>query len=255
MAKKSTTSAQEQGSGKKILVIAEKPSVAGDFVKALEPVEGKFRKDTKYWESEHYVVSYAIGHLVTLADPAEIDERYKGWKIDTLPIIPDHFVLKPIEESRPQLSALNKLCRRRDVELIVNACDAGREGELIFRYIMDYLGHDKKIARPTKRLWLQSMTPAAIRDAFAKLRPSEEMADLAAQQAQSPGGGEEKDYAQRPADDQQHGKGGAHNGFRLFLVALSPCDGGQGGPAGAAQVGERPDQRDQGKADAQPRQG
>ena len=180
MAKKSTTSAQEQVSGKKILVIAEKPSVAGDFVKALEPVEGKFRKDAKYWESEHYVVSYAIGHLVTLADPAEIDERYKGWKIDTLPIIPDQFVLKPIEESRPQLSALNKLCRRRDVELIVNACDAGREGELIFRYIMDYLGHDKKIARPTKRLWLQSMTPSAIRDAFAKLRPSEEMADLAA---------------------------------------------------------------------------
>ena len=180
MTKKSTAAAPAAEGTKKILVIAEKPSVAGDFVRALEPSEGKFVKDAKFWESAHYVISYAIGHLVTLADPAEIDERYKGWKIDSLPIIPDRFVLKPIEESRPQLSALGKLVRRRDVDLVVNACDAGRDGELIFRYIMDYLGKDKKLTKPTKRLWLQSMTAASIREAFAKLRPAEEMVNLTA---------------------------------------------------------------------------
>lgn len=160
----------------KILVIAEKPSVAADFVRVLGD---KFKKFPKYWEGEHYVISYAVGHLVTIADPASIDERYKAWRLDSLPIIPKQFQLEPIEENRAQLSALGKLIRRCDVKMVVNACDAGREGELIFRYILEFLGQERKINKPTMRLWLQSMTAESIRAAFQQLRPSEELTSLA----------------------------------------------------------------------------
>lgn len=159
----------------KILVIAEKPSVAADLVKVLP---GKFAKEKTHYESEHYVVSYAVGHLVTISDPGEMDDRYKGWSMDILPILPDHFHLAPISDSKSQLSALSKLIKRSDIGTIINACDAGREGELIFRYIVDYVSKGKLLKKEFKRLWLQSMTKDAIQSGFAKLRAAQEMSHL-----------------------------------------------------------------------------
>jgi len=159
----------------KILVVAEKPSVAADFARVLPD---KFAKEAKHYEGEKYIISYAVGHLVTIADPGEIDERFKAWKLETLPILPDTFELKPIEDNKAQLSALTKLMRRKDVSLIINACDAGREGELIFRYIVDFANRTRKVGKPVKRLWLQSMTAGSIREAFANLRSEEEMVNL-----------------------------------------------------------------------------
>ncbi len=120
----------------KTLIIAEKPSVAGDLAKVLP---GKFKKSKTHYESDSYIVSYAIGHLVTIKYPEEIDPRYKSWSLDTLPIIPDEFPLKGLQGTKGQLNALQKLIRRKDVKVIINACDAGREGELIFKYILRYV--------------------------------------------------------------------------------------------------------------------
>ena len=156
----------------KTLIIAEKPSVAGDLAKALP---GKFKKSKTHYESDSYIVSYAIGHLVTIKYPEEIDPQYKSWSLDTLPIIPDEFPLKGLQGTKGQLNALQKLIRRKDVKVIINACDAGREGELIFKYILRYVWN-KSVARKTfKRLWLQSMTKDAIKEGFASLRDNEEM--------------------------------------------------------------------------------
>src|ERR1700677_1421797 len=159
----------------KALIIAEKPSVAGDIAKAI----GGFKKvaDGKdsYFESGAFVLSSAVGHLVELCLPAELDKKKGKWSFANLPVIPDEFALKPIERSEGRLRLLKKLMKRADVTSLINACDAGREGELIFRYIVKLAGCKK----PIERLWLQSMTPASIRDGFAHLRPGSELEPLA----------------------------------------------------------------------------
>src|SRR5438876_1589368 len=155
----------------KALIIAEKPSVASDIAKAL----GGFTKHDNYFESEHHVLSSAVGHLLELCVPEEHEVKRGKWSFAHLPVIPPHFDLKPIEKSEDRLKLLAKLIKRKDVDQLINACDAGREGELIFRYIVKYVRSPK----PIKRLWLQSMTPAAIRDGFAALREDRSMLPLA----------------------------------------------------------------------------
>lgn len=160
----------------KTLVIAEKPSVAADLAKALG---GKFEKEKTHFENEQTIISWAIGHLVTIADPKEMGEQYRTWSMATLPILPDKFKLTAISDSKSQLVALGKLIRRKDVGTIVNACDAGREGELIFFYILEHEQGKTGLAGKTiQRLWMQSMTQSAIREAFAHLRSAEEMRHL-----------------------------------------------------------------------------
>ncbi len=155
----------------KSLIIAEKPSVAADVARAL----GGFARHGDYFESEKYVLSSAIGHLLELAVPPEHEVKRGKWSFAHLPVLPPHFDLKPLEKNADRLKLLNRLIKRRDVAALVNACDAGREGELIFRYIVQHSGARK----PISRLWLQSMTPAAIRDGFKHLKTGEEMLPLA----------------------------------------------------------------------------
>lgn len=154
----------------KSLIIAEKPSVANDLARAL----GGFHKEGDHFESDKYVISSAIGHLVELALPAELDVKRGKWSFANLPIIPEEFHLKPIEKTKARFNMLKKLMKRDDVDLLINACDAGREGELIFRYLIKLAG----VKKPVRRLWLQSMTADSIRDAFNHLRPEEEMVPL-----------------------------------------------------------------------------
>ncbi|MFO1253510.1 MAG: DNA topoisomerase III [Inhella sp.] len=164
----------------KTLVIAEKPSVALDIVRALTPQSGKFEKHDEYHENDHYIVSSAVGHLVEIAAPEGVDPKRGKWSFANLPVIPPHFDLQPIDKSKSRLNALVKLIRRKDVEHIINACDAGREGELIFRLIVQYAQPARgKFEKKIERLWLQSMTPQAIRDGFAKLRSDAELMPLA----------------------------------------------------------------------------
>ena len=169
----------------KALVIAEKPSVAQDIVRALTPVDGKFEKHDEYFESDHYVVSSAVGHLVEIKAPEEFDVKRGKWSFANLPVIPPHFDLNPIDKSKGRLNALVKLIKRKDVTTLINACDAGREGELIFRLIAQYAQDStatlraKGLGKEVRRLWLQSMTPQAIRDGFDKLRTDEQMMPLA----------------------------------------------------------------------------
>ena len=158
------------------LIIAEKPSVAADLVKVLGAKS--FKKNNGYYESDTTIVSHAIGHLVTIADPKDIDERYKAWDMKTLPMLPEKFPLVATPSTKSQLSIVGKLIKRKDVTTIVNACDAGREGELIFFYILDYVLKGKFTGKTIKRLWMQSMTPTAIKDAFEHLRTAEEMENL-----------------------------------------------------------------------------
>lgn len=155
----------------KALIIAEKPSVAGDIAKAI----GGFKKVEDYYESDDYVLSSAVGHLLELIPPEGVEAARGKWTFKCLPVIPPHFDLRPIEKSESRLKVLAKLIKRKDVDALVNACDAGREGELIFRNIVKYT----KAKQPIKRLWLQSMTPAAIRDGFAQLRDDTSMLPLA----------------------------------------------------------------------------
>ncbi len=155
----------------KTLIIAEKPSVANDIAKAL----GGFTKHDEYFESDEYVLSSAVGHLVEIAVPEEYDVKRGKWTFTHLPMIPPHFALNPIQKTESRLKVLNKLLKRKDVTALINACDAGREGELIFRLIVQYA----KAKQPIKRLWLQSMTQGAIRDGFARLRDDKEMQPLA----------------------------------------------------------------------------
>lgn len=155
----------------KTLIIAEKPSVANDIAKTL----GGFTKHDEYFESDEYVLSSAVGHLVEIAVPEEYDVKRGKWTFTHLPMIPPHFALNPIAKTESRLKVLNKLIKRKDVTGLINACDAGREGELIFRLIAQY----SKAKQPIKRLWLQSMTPGAIREAFKNLRSDEEMTPLA----------------------------------------------------------------------------
>jgi DNA topoisomerase-3 len=164
----------------KALVIAEKPSVAQDIVRALTPTSGKFDKHDDHFENEHYVVTSAVGHLVEIKAPEEYDVKRGKWSFAHLPVIPPHFDLAPIDKAKSRLTAVVRQVKRKDVSELINACDAGREGELIFRLIVQYAGTEKKpIDKPVRRLWLQSMTPQAIRDGFAKLRPDTELRGLA----------------------------------------------------------------------------
>jgi DNA topoisomerase III len=155
----------------KSLIIAEKPSVASDIARTL----GGFKKQGDYYENEEYVVSSALGHLVELALPSELDIKRGKWSFANLPIIPDEFELRPIEKTKARFNLLKRLMQRKDVDRLINACDAGREGELIFRYLIKLSG----IEKPVSRLWLQSMTAESIRDAFGHLRSNEEMVPLA----------------------------------------------------------------------------
>jgi DNA topoisomerase-3 len=169
---------KDDGAGK-TLVIAEKPSVAQDIVRALTPLAGKFDKHDEYFESETYVVSSAVGHLVEIQAPEEFDVKRGKWSFAHLPVIPPHFDLKPVDKTKTRLNAVVKLAKRKDVARLVNACDAGREGELIFRLIEQYAGGAKPLGKPVSRLWLQSMTPQAIRDGFGALRTNAQMQPLA----------------------------------------------------------------------------
>jgi DNA topoisomerase III len=163
----------------KTLVIAEKPSVAQDIVRALTPVAGKFDKHDEYFENEKYIVTSAVGHLVEIQAPEEFDVKRGKWSFAHLPVIPPYFDLKPVDKTKSRLNAVVKLAKRKDVGDLVNACDAGREGELIFRLIQQFAGGGKPLAKPVRRLWLQSMTPQAIRDGFAQLRTDKQMEGLA----------------------------------------------------------------------------
>ena len=163
----------------KTLVIAEKPSVAQDIVRALTPVAGKFEKHDEHFENDHYVVSSAVGHLVEIQAPEAYDVKRGKWSFAHLPVIPPHFDLKPVDKTKSRLNAVVKLAKRKDVGQLVNACDAGREGELIFRLIEQYTGGAKPLGKPVSRLWLQSMTPQAIRDGFNALRTDKQMQPLA----------------------------------------------------------------------------
>jgi DNA topoisomerase-3 len=154
----------------KTLVIAEKPSVASDLAKALG-----VKKDGDWFENDRYVISSAVGHLLELAVPEEHEIKRGKWTMEKLPHIPPQFALAPIDKNASRLALLRKLIKRKDVSDLVNACDAGREGELIFRNIIRATG----AKQPIKRLWLQSMTPDAIRNAFAHPRSDEEMQPLA----------------------------------------------------------------------------
>ena len=164
----------------KTLIIAEKPSVAQDIVRALTPLAGKFDKHDDHFENERYVVSSAVGHLVEIKAPEEYDVKRGKWSFAHLPVVPPHFDLAPIDKAKSRLNALVKLVKRKDVGALINACDAGREGELIFRLIIQYADNLKTaLDKPIKRLWLQSMTPQAIRDGFAHLRSDQQMLGLA----------------------------------------------------------------------------
>ena len=155
----------------KSLIIAEKPSVAADIARAL----GGFTRKANYFESDDHVLAAAVGHLLELAVPEAYEVKRGKWSFAHLPVVPPHFELAPIERNAERLSQLLRLIKRKDVTQLINACDAGREGELIFRYIVQHARTNK----PISRLWLQSMTQQAILDGFASLRPDEALLPLA----------------------------------------------------------------------------
>ncbi|HKB56566.1 MAG TPA: DNA topoisomerase 3, partial [Lacunisphaera sp.] len=156
----------------KCLIIAEKPSVAADLARAL----GKIPKKGEHFENDEYVISSAVGHLVGLQMPEDIDKKKYGfWRLETLPIIPDEFQLMPLPEGKERFAQLKKLLARKDISSVINACDAGREGELIFTYIYQLT----KCKKPFKRLWMSSMTNDGINAAFKTLRSAEQMQGLA----------------------------------------------------------------------------
>jgi len=155
----------------KKLIIAEKPSVAGDIARAL----GGFKKQDDFYESDDYVITSAVGHLLELVAPDQYEVKRGKWSFAHLPVIPPHFDLRPLEKTEARLKLITRLLKRKDVDGIINACDAGREGELIFRYIVKHA----KTTKPIERLWLQSMTPTAIRAGFDSLRSDRELLPLA----------------------------------------------------------------------------
>lgn len=156
----------------KTLIIAEKPSVAQDLARAL----GKIPKKGDHFENDEYVVASAVGHVVELEMPEDIDKKKYGfWRLETLPIIPEKFGLKPIADSKDRYNQLKKLLHRKDLDAVINACDAGREGELIFQNLYRLA----KSKLPIKRAWMQTMTTEGIKEAFRNLRDGEQMAGLA----------------------------------------------------------------------------
>src|SRR3954470_20518115 len=163
----------------KTLVIAEKPSVGRDLARILpgpfEKKSGAGEKSERWLEGPEHIISWAVGHLVQLAEPDEYDDKFKKWRMADLPIVPACFKLVVRDErSQKQMSVVRQLLRRDDVDLVINACDAGREGELIFAYLYEKAGAKK----PVKRLWLNSMTNEAMREAFDHLRDGEELSKL-----------------------------------------------------------------------------
>jgi DNA topoisomerase-3 len=159
------------GAVAKALVITEKPSVARDIAAAI----GGFTEHEGYWESDSHVLTFAVGHLFELLEPEEIDEKYKRWTLDVLPILPLTFQLKKKKGQTDRIRIIERLAKRDDVDRLINACDAGREGELIFREIVRYLDTRK----PIQRLWLQSMTQDSIREGFSRLMPGAQLEGLA----------------------------------------------------------------------------
>jgi DNA topoisomerase-3 len=158
----------------KTLVIAEKPSVGRDLSRVLP---GPFAKNEGFLEGSQHVITWAVGHLVQLAEPDQYEDKFKKWRMADLPIVPDRFKLVIRDErSKKQMNAIKRLLSRDDVDSVVNACDAGREGELIFAYLYEKSGSKK----PVRRLWLNSMTKAAIKEAFGELRPGADLASLEA---------------------------------------------------------------------------
>ena len=168
---KKTSKASVSGEHAKALIIAEKPSVANDIAKAL----GGFTKHDEYFESDAFLISSAVGHLLEIAAPDEYEVKRGKWSFANLPVIPPHFDLRPIVKTESRLKVLQKLIKRKDVNRLINACDAGREGELIFRLIAQHA----KAPQAVERLWLQSMTPASIREGFSKLRSDSDLQPLA----------------------------------------------------------------------------
>jgi DNA topoisomerase-3 len=164
---KKSSSKTSTGDHPKTLIIAEKPSVANDIAKAL----GGFTKYEDYFESDDFVISSAVGHLLEIAAPEEFDVKRGKWSFANLPVVPPYFDLRPIAKTESRLKVFQKLIKLKDINGLINACDAGREGELIFRLIAQHA----KAPQAVKRLWLQSMTPAAIRDGFASLRSDTDM--------------------------------------------------------------------------------
>jgi DNA topoisomerase III len=158
----------------KSLIITEKPSVTRDIVEALGGFEEK--KGGEYFESDDYICTFAVGHILGFFQPEDIDPNYKRWRLADLPIIPEKFQTKPVNGHEKRIKMIDKLIKRADVTSLVNACDAAREGELIFREIISYTESQK----PIKRLWLQSMTQKAIRDGFVKLKEGSDYEGLAA---------------------------------------------------------------------------
>src|SRR5467141_2340698 len=156
---------------KKTLIIAEKPSVAADIARAL----GGFDRKSDHFENDEYVLSSAVGHLLELHEPEQYEVKRGKWSFAHLPVIPPHFDLRPIERNENRLKLLLKLIKRPDVDALINACDAGREGELIFRYIVQHASNKK----PIERLWLQSMTQSSIKEGFEQLRKDRELLPLA----------------------------------------------------------------------------
>ncbi len=163
----------------KTLIIAEKPSVATDLARVLgkDPAIGKFEKADEHYENDRYIISSAVGHLVQQALPTTAEGKNLPWNFECLPVLPTEFALEPSEQKggKSRLTLLKRLMKRKDVTELINACDAGREGELIFRYIVQYC----EVNKPVRRLWMQSMTDGAIKEAFAHLRSDEEMRPLA----------------------------------------------------------------------------
>ncbi|MDX6665008.1 MAG: topoisomerase, partial [Solirubrobacteraceae bacterium] len=160
----------------KILIIAEKPSVGRDLARVLPgPFEKKStggEKTERSLEGPEHIISWAVGHLVQLAEPDEYDDKFKKWRMADLPIVPERFKLIVRDErSQKQMTVVRQLLKRDDVDVVINACDAGREGELIFAYLYEKAG----ATLPVKRLWLSSMTKDAMRDAFENLRDGEEL--------------------------------------------------------------------------------
>ena len=167
---KKTTRPRPADEAGKTLVITEKPSVARDITRAL----GGFQNKQDFFEGPRYVVTFAVGHMLELVPPEGVEVERGKWKIANLPVIPDRFDLKPIPKTESQLKLIKKLYARKDITRVINACDAGREGELIFHYLIRHFNGSKSV----QRLWLQSMTPHAIRDGFERLREGEALVPL-----------------------------------------------------------------------------
>ncbi|MBC1565201.1 DNA topoisomerase III [Listeria booriae] len=154
----------------KIVVLAEKPSVGKDIARVLGCKQGK----NGYLEGSKYIVTWALGHLITLADPENYDTKYKSWNMEDLPMLPQKMKLVPIKQTRKQYETVKSLMTRKDVSEIIIATDAGREGELVARWIIEYA----KVKKPIKRLWISSVTDKAIREGFNRLQPGKAYENL-----------------------------------------------------------------------------